>query len=62
VAGNVLYILAAQTGRMDIAAVLGSLYPGATVALAWMVLKEKISGSQWLGIIAALMAIVMISV
>jgi len=25
-------------------------------------LKEKISGSQWLGIIAALMAIVMISV
>ena len=62
VAGNVLYILAAQTGRMDIAAVLGSLYPGATVALAWMILKEKISGSQWLGIIAALMAIVMISV
>ena len=62
VAGNVFYILSAQTGRMDIAAVLGSLYPGATVALAWLVLKEKISGSQWLGIIAALMAIVMISV
>jgi drug/metabolite transporter (DMT)-like permease len=62
VAGNVFYILASHTGRMDIAAVIGSLYPGATVALAWMILKEKISGSQWLGIIAALMAIVMISV
>ncbi len=62
VAGNVLYILAAQTGRMDIAAVLGSLYPGATVALAWMVLKEKISVSQMFGIALALAAIVMISV
>jgi len=62
VAGNVLYILAAQTGRMDIAAVLGSLYPGATVALAWMVLKEKISVSQVFGIALALTAIVMISV
>jgi len=62
VAGNVLYILAAQTGRMDIAAVLGSLYPGATVALAWMVLKEKISVSQMFGIALALTAIVMISV
>ena len=62
VAGNVLYILAAQTGRMDIAAVLGSLYPGATVALAWMILKEKISVSQVFGIALALTAIVMISV
>ncbi|OGO74669.1 MAG: hypothetical protein A3K41_15090 [Chloroflexi bacterium RIFOXYD12_FULL_57_15] len=62
VAGNVLYILSAQTGRMDIAAVLGSLYPGATVALAWMVLKEKISVSQMFGIALALTAIVMISV
>lgn len=62
VAGNVFYILSAQTGRMDIAAVLGSLYPGATVALAWLILKEKISISQWFGIGAALAAIVMISI
>lgn len=62
VAGNVFYILAAQTGRMDIAAVLGSLYPGMTVALAWLILKEKISASQLAGIALALTAIVMISV
>ncbi len=62
VAGNVFYILSAQTGRMDIAAVIGSLYPGTTVALAWMLLKEKISASQLAGIALALMAIVMISV
>jgi len=62
IAGNVFYILSAQTGRMDIAAVIGSLYPGATVALAWVILKERISVPQWIGIAAALAAIVMISV
>lgn len=61
-AGNAFYVLSAQTGRMDVAAVLGSLYPGSTVFLAWMILKEKISSSQWIGIAAALGAIVMISV
>lgn len=62
VAGNVFYILSAQTGRLDIAAVIGSLYPGATVALAWFFLKEKISVSQMLGIVLALTAIVLISI
>jgi drug/metabolite transporter (DMT)-like permease len=62
VAGNIFYILSAQSGRMDIAAVVGSLYPGATVALAWLVLKEKISISQLAGIALALTAIVFISV
>ncbi|RJP52734.1 MAG: DMT family transporter [Anaerolineaceae bacterium] len=62
IAGNIFYILSAQTGRMDIAAVVGSLYPGMTVALAWMILKERISSSQWIGIAAALTAIVLISV
>lgn len=60
-AGNVFYALSAQTGRMDIAAVIGSLYPGSTVALAWLILKEKISLSQWAGIALALAAIVLIS-
>lgn len=61
-AGNAFYVLSAQTGRMDVAAVLGSLYPGSTVALAWMILKEKISIPQWVGIAIALVAIVMISI
>jgi drug/metabolite transporter (DMT)-like permease len=62
IAGNIFYVLSAQTGRMDIAAVVGSLYPGATVALAWVILKEKISAWQMAGIALALAAIVMISV
>jgi drug/metabolite transporter (DMT)-like permease len=59
-AGNGAYALAARLTRVDVAAVLGSLYPGATVLLAWLVLREPIGRTQRLGIAAALGAIVLI--
>ena len=62
VGGNALYILAGQYGRMDVAAVLSSLFPGVTAILAWLILHEKINRSQAMGILAALGAIVLITI
>jgi uncharacterized membrane protein len=59
--GNAAYALSARTGRLDVAAVLGALYPGATVLLAWVFLKENISRIQTIGILLALGAIVMLT-
>jgi len=48
--GNVLYLLATQLTRLDIAAVLASMYPGSTVILSGVILHEQISARQWLGV------------
>jgi len=60
-AGNGLYLLAAQLGRLDIAATLSSLYPITTVVLAWAVLKERLSAVHVLGIAVAGVAIALIA-
>jgi drug/metabolite transporter (DMT)-like permease len=62
VGGNLFFVLATRLGRMDVAAVLSSLYPGMTVFLAWLVLKERMTARQGLGILAALGAIVLMTI
>ena len=58
---NALYIAATRHGRLDVAAVLSSLYPASTVILARVLLKERLSATQNVGIVAALASVALIS-
>jgi drug/metabolite transporter (DMT)-like permease len=61
VGGTALYVFASQAGRLDVAAVISSLFPGTTVILAALLLKERVSRSQSVGILLALTAIVLLT-
>jgi drug/metabolite transporter (DMT)-like permease len=60
--GSLLYMRSATLGRLDVAAVLASLYPVVTIILAAWVLKERTTSSQALGMALALGAVVLVSV
>jgi drug/metabolite transporter (DMT)-like permease len=61
-AGNVFYLFAKEYARLDVAAVLSSLYPVTTVLLAYAVLQEKVSRLQWIGMGVCLLAVALITI
>ena len=60
--GNLLFMASTRTGRLDVAAVLASLYPASTILLAAVVLGERPRRRQALGMGLALAAVVFITV
>jgi drug/metabolite transporter (DMT)-like permease len=59
--GTILFVHASQSGRLDEAVVISSLYPAVTVLLARLFLKEQFTRWRLVGLVAALAAVPMIA-
>lgn len=57
---NLLYMIATRSGPLSVVVTLASLYPASTVLLARVVLHERLSSRQWIGIACALVAVTLI--
>jgi drug/metabolite transporter (DMT)-like permease len=60
--GNLLFLTSTRLGRLDVAAVLASLYPAGTILLAGWRLHERPTRRQIAGMLVGLAAVVMITV
>jgi drug/metabolite transporter (DMT)-like permease len=59
--GNLFYIGATRLGRLDVAAVICSLYPAGTILLAAVFLHEWPTRRQLAGIVVALAAVALLA-
>ncbi len=59
--GNLLFMASTRAGRLDVAAVLASLYPASTILLAAWALHEWPTRRQAIGMLVAAAAVVMIT-
>ena len=61
VGANIAMLLALHASMLSLAGVLMSLYPAATVLLAIVVLRERVTRWQAVGMVLALAAVAMIA-
>lgn len=61
VSGSAFFVRAGQSGRLDVAVILASLYPAVTVLLARFFLRERFTLVKALGMAAALAAVPMVA-
>lgn len=59
---NIAVITGFRVGEMTIVAVLTALYPAGTILLASVVLRERIQRIQWLGLVLALIASMLLAI
>lgn len=59
---NIAFLLASRAGMLSTVAVVSSLYPGPTVLLAWLVLRERLTPLRVFGLALALTGVALISV
>lgn len=59
--GNLLFVAATRAGRLDVAAVLASLYPASTILLAAWMLRERPTLRQGWGMAVAVVAVMLIT-
>ena len=62
VLGNGAFILASDLGSLAVVSVLAAMFPAATVILARLVLKERLSRARLIGLIVALLAVGLVAV
>jgi drug/metabolite transporter (DMT)-like permease len=58
---NIAFLLASRAGMLSIAAAVAALYPGPTVVLARIVLRERMSAMRVAGLVLALAGVALIS-
>ena len=61
VLANALFAVASTKGVLPVVAVGGSMYPAFTIALAYVVLGERLARIQWVGVAFALLGVAMIA-
>ena len=62
VVANICYVAATRTGTLGLAVVLASTYPGVTVLLAHVVLRERLRWVQRIGLSLAAIGILLVAI